>query len=353
MMINEEFMKFLKEQDIPMSVDSNPIKILTDDSIIAQWNKQGLPSDIVSVENGTILTNSDRYPLMIDPQLQGIAWIKEKEKNNNLKLLRLGSKYINRDLELSIENGYSALIESMGERVDAILQPVIARQFFKRGKNKILKFAGKDLTIDPKFRLFLHTKLFNPHYPPEIQAEAALINFMVTELGLGDQLLTLVVGRERPELAKKKIELIQQQNDFKIKLKELEIELLQKLANAKGDILDDIALIENLEYSKKLSVEIEEKVAIAKMTEARINEASEFYRDAANRGALFYFLLSDLSKIHSFYRYSLESFITVINRSIDYISEKKMFGGKNMHPYTGKEDELGDKKAGQEEEEAD
>jgi len=29
-----------------------------------------------------------------------------------------------------------------------------------------------------------------------------LINFTVTEAGLGDQLLTLVVGRERPELAK-------------------------------------------------------------------------------------------------------------------------------------------------------
>jgi len=40
-----------------------------------------------------------------------------------------------------------------------------------------------------------------------------------------------------------KVELINQQNDFKIKLKELEDELLFKLAHAKGDILDDIALI--------------------------------------------------------------------------------------------------------------
>jgi dynein heavy chain len=49
-----------------------------------------------------------------------------------------------------------------------------------------VKFAGKDLTLNNKFKLFLHTKLSNPHYPPEIQAEAALINFTVTELGLGD-----------------------------------------------------------------------------------------------------------------------------------------------------------------------
>ena len=56
----------------------------------------------------------------------------------------------------------------MGERIDAILMPIIARQYIKRGKNRLLKFAGKDLTLHDKFKLFLHTKLSNPHYPPEI-----------------------------------------------------------------------------------------------------------------------------------------------------------------------------------------
>jgi len=66
-------------------------------------------------------------------------------------------------------------------------------------------------------------------------------------------------------------------------------------------------------------------VAIAKITEAKINETSENYRPAASRGALFYFLLSDMPKIHSFYKYSLESYITVINRAIDKISDSKMY----------------------------
>lgn len=87
---------------------------------------------------------------------------------------------------MSIENGYSVIIENMDEFIDAILMPVLARQFIKRGKNKIVKFAGKDLTLSKEFKLFLHTKLSNPHYPPEIQAEAVLINFTVTEAGLGE-----------------------------------------------------------------------------------------------------------------------------------------------------------------------
>lgn len=139
---------------------------------------------------------------------------------------------MNRDIEQAVESGFSAIIENMDVTVDAILMPIIARQYTKRGKNFLVKFAGKDLMLNKNFRLFLHTKLSSPHYPPEIQAEAALINFTVTEAGLGDQLLTLVVERERPDLAKMKMELIEQQNNFKIKLQELEADLLHKLATA-------------------------------------------------------------------------------------------------------------------------
>merc|ERR1711939_587632 len=134
---------------------------------------------------------------------------------------------------------------------------------------------------------------------------------------------TLVVGRERPDLAKKKVDLITEQNEFKIKLKDLESDLLFKLANAKGDILDDIDLIINLENSKKISNEVAIKMEIAKKTEKNINESSEFYRPAAQRGALFYFLLTDICRVHSFYKYSLESYIVVINRAIDNITEEK------------------------------
>ena len=50
-------------------------------------------------------------------------------------------------------------------------------------------------------RLYLHTKLSNPHYPPEIQAETTLINFTVTQAGLSDQLNVLVLGKERADLS--------------------------------------------------------------------------------------------------------------------------------------------------------
>lgn len=78
----------------------------------------------------------------------------------------------------------------------------------------------------------MHTKLSNPHYPPEIQAETTLVNFTVTEKGLEDQLLALVVRKERQDLAELGEQLVGQQNGFKIKMKELEDNILYKLVTA-------------------------------------------------------------------------------------------------------------------------
>lgn len=116
--------------------------------------------------------------------------------------------------------------------------------------------------------------------------------------------------------------MIQQQNEFKIKLKQLERELLHQLTTAEGDILENITLIENLESSKKISIEIQEKVEIAKVTEARINDAAEAYRPAGSRGALVFFLMNELYKVHSFYKFSLDAFVIVVNRAIDLVAAK-------------------------------
>ena len=53
-------------------VGANVLSVMTDDALIAQWNNEGLPSDNMSIENATILTNSIKWPLIIDPQLQGM-----------------------------------------------------------------------------------------------------------------------------------------------------------------------------------------------------------------------------------------------------------------------------------------
>merc|ERR1719240_646635 len=129
----------------------------------------------------------------------------------------MGQKRMLDQMERAIEAGHSVLIENMGESIDAVLNPVITRSTFKKGRSFYVKLGDKEVEYNKNFRLFLHTKLSNPHFPPEVQAETTLINFTVTEKGLEDQLLALEAT---------KTQLIVQNNEFTIRLKEIEDSLL-------------------------------------------------------------------------------------------------------------------------------
>jgi len=77
-LMNNCWIPFLQKLSfpIPVTLDLDPLSLLTDGAQVASWNNEGLPNDRMSTENATILTNAERWPLMIDPQLQGIKWIK-------------------------------------------------------------------------------------------------------------------------------------------------------------------------------------------------------------------------------------------------------------------------------------
>ncbi|XP_063612420.1 dynein beta chain, ciliary-like, partial [Penaeus indicus] len=299
---------------IPITHNLDPIKLLTDDATIAGWNNEGLPSDRMSTENAIILTNSDRWPLIIDPQLQGIKWIKARY-GEQLIVVRLDQKNSIDVLEAAITRGETVLIENLPESLDPVLDPLIGKNLIKRGR--ALKIGDREIEYNDTFQLILHTKLANPHYKPELQAQCTLINFTVTRDGLEDQLLAEVVKAERPDLEELKYNLTKQQNDFKIQLKHLEDDLLSRLSSAGGNFLGDTALVENLEHTKATAQEIQEKVAEARNTSAQIDEARELYRPAAARASLLYFILNDLHKINPIYQFSLKAFRVVFQQAIE------------------------------------
>ena len=166
--MNDNFVKFFKQNNIPYSPAANPLSILTNEAVVAGWNNDKLPSDRVSIENGAILMNSARYPLIIDPQMQGILWLRTKERDNDLQVTRLSHPKMVKILELAIESGKPVLMENILNSIDAVIQPVYARAIIKKGKSRYLKMGDKELNLHPKFKFYMHTKLSNPHYAPEI-----------------------------------------------------------------------------------------------------------------------------------------------------------------------------------------
>ncbi|KAJ3597932.1 hypothetical protein NHX12_001448 [Muraenolepis orangiensis] len=298
---------------IPLTDHLDPVLMLTDDATVAAWHNQGLPDNRMSIENAAIFTASQRWPLIIDPQQQGSKWIRSQYASR-LRVVHLGQKGYLEVIERALACGDTVLMENLTEMVDPILDPLLGKHTIKRGR--YIWFGGKECEYNSNFKLILHTKLANPHFPPEIQAQTTLIDFSVTHVGLEEQILGQVVTSERPDLEVLKRVLTTQQNHFKIELKSLEDQLLSYLSTAEGNFLGDISLVERLEGTKTAAAHIHLKVMEAIENETKINEARELYRPAAERASLLYFIINDLRLINPMYQFSLKAFNTVFVKAM-------------------------------------
>ncbi|KAL2307457.1 hypothetical protein Nmel_000423 [Mimus melanotis] len=87
---------------------------------------------------------------MIDPQQQGIKWIKNKYEA---------------DLKVTIERALAfdetVLIENVCDSIDPIFDPLLGRHTVK--KSRCTKIEDKKCDFNMNFHLILHTKLANPH----------------------------------------------------------------------------------------------------------------------------------------------------------------------------------------------
>jgi len=203
----------ISEKKIPFTPGIDPLEVLANAADQAVWKTEGLPADRVSLENAAVVVSCNRYPLIIDPQLQGQKWIKGKE-GTEMVTIQLSQRGWLKKVEMAVSNGNVLMIEAIGQEIDAILDPLLSRQFVKKGKNFTVRLGSEDVELSSTFKLYLQTKLINPHYKPETAAQCTIINFIVTESGLEDQLLAMVVRVEKPDLEQTKEELVNQQNEF-------------------------------------------------------------------------------------------------------------------------------------------
>uniref|UniRef100_A0A5F8HIF6 Dynein axonemal heavy chain 6 n=1 Tax=Monodelphis domestica TaxID=13616 RepID=A0A5F8HIF6_MONDO len=303
--------------EIPISDDFSLINILGDPYEIRQWNTDGLPRDLVSTENGILVTRGRRWPLMIDPQDQANRWIRNKESQNGLKIIKLTDTGFLRTLENSIRLGLPVLLEELKETLDPALEPVLLKQTFVSGGRMLIRLGDSDIDYDKNFKFYMTTKMPNPHYLPEVCIKVTIINFTVTKSGLEDQLLSDVVRLEKPELEEQRVQLIVRINTDKNQLKAIEDKILKMLFQSEGNILDNEELINTLQDSKITSGAIKTRLIEAESTEKMINAAREKYRPVATRGSVMYFVIASLSEIDPMYQYSLKYFKQLFNTTIE------------------------------------
>ena len=243
------------------------------------------------------------------------------EKDRGLDVLKLTDKDFLRSLENAVRFGKPVLLENVLEELDPALEPILLKQTFKQSGSICIKLGENVIPYHPDFKLYITTKLPNPHYTPEISTKVTVINFLLAPSGLEDQLLGYVVAEERPDLEEAKNQLIIQGAKMKEDLKEIEDQILFRLSNSEGNPVDDVELIEVLGQSKIKAGEIQKKVKDAAETEKEIDDTRSKYIPVATRAQILFFCVADMANIDPMYQYSLAWFVRIYLASI-HASEK-------------------------------
>ncbi|EKX52600.1 hypothetical protein GUITHDRAFT_157080 [Guillardia theta CCMP2712] len=306
------------DKKLPLSDPFSLQYLLTSDVEIIQWASEGLPSDDLSVQNGILCTRASSFPLCIDPQMQAVAWIKKREGKDLIgRIKTFNDGDFLKHLEMAVNFGFPFLFENLDEYIDPVVNPVLEKNITTNGNRKFVKLGDKEIDWDPSFRLYMTTKLSNPHYTPEVFGKASIINFTVTLEGLKEQLLNVVVGHERPDLEAQRLELVEEVSKNKATQKKLEDTLLRELASSSGNILDNAELISTLDSCKTSATEIGLKLEQARQTTEEIGVARSKYLTAAKRGSILFFSLSGLSSLNPMYETSLSSFLGVFVTALE------------------------------------
>ncbi|XP_052747260.1 dynein axonemal heavy chain 7 [Bicyclus anynana] len=292
------------------------IKSLGEPVTIQQWNIDGLPADDFSVESAIIIMTARRWPLMIDPQGQANRWIKNMEKPNNLGVVRMSQADLGRVLENAVQFGQPVLLENVLEELDPMLEPLLQQQTFRQGGALCIKIGDTIVEYSKDFKLYISTKLANPHYLPEVGVRVTLVNFMLAKDGLQAQLLARVVARERPDLQQAKSDLTTQGAEHRRLLQEIEKKILNVLSTSEH-LLEDEEAVQILNSAKDMSNEIKEKQEVAMVTEKAIDVARDDYVPIAVHSTNLFFLIASLANIDPMYQYSLGWFEGLFTGSID------------------------------------
>ena len=318
MMINERFRADCVNRSIPVSPSIEVTEFLVEPTVIGAWNLQGLPTDILSTQNGILVTRSSRFPLMIDPQAQAINWIRNKEADRlpPWKETNISNNKLKDQLEFCMSEGKAMIVVGIEEEIDPLLDPVMQKEIVKKGRSYTITVADQQMDYDPNFMCYFVTRLPKPHFSPELQAMTTVVDFAVTRLGLEDQLLGIVIGQEQKALQDQLQEVLQECNNNRRTLDLLDADLLDRLSSGSGNLLDDIELVGVLNETKKKANDVKAALIAAVETRESINEKREQFRPVATRGSVLYFSVVETSQINCMYQTSLQQFLDLFLKSM-------------------------------------
>ena len=283
------------------------------------WVLNSLPLDSRSVENALLITASPRFPLLVDPQGQALKWLTSQEASRLPVYGTMDRSHpkLREQLQFAVGQGRAVIVTGVDDsNLDDHLMAIMRRNVVIHGTLRRIEVGDSFWSYDPSFSVYLVTRSAAANFSPELQSFAVMVDFGVTQQGLSEQLLGLVIQKEQGALEQQLHEALSVVASSSKVLQELDDVLLLRLTTSKGNLLDDGELIRTLSSTKARHGEVEKKFQTAAATREEIRQKREEFRAVATRGSLLYAAVADMSTISPMYQVSLEKFSQLFVRAM-------------------------------------
>lgn len=310
--MRQEWVDHLSAAGISFKADLALSEFLSTADERLEWQANALPVDNLCIENAIMLKRYNRYPLIVDPTGQATVFLQNVYRDRKITVTSFLDESFLKNLESSIRFGNPLLIQD-AENLDPILNPVLNRELRRTGGRVLIRIGNQDIDFSPSFSIFLSTRDPSVEFSPDICSRVTFINFTMTRSSLQTQALDKVLKVERPEVDRKRTDLMKLQGEFRLRLRHLEKSLLQALNESSGSILDDDKVIATLEVLKKEAAEVTRKVEDTEVVMKEVATVTNEYLPLAQACSGIYFILEQLSDINHFYQFSLDYFLEIFD----------------------------------------
>ena len=307
-----EWTDALDSLGVPYRPELDFIAYLSRPSDQVQWRGYGLPSDDLASQNAILLERFNRYPLVIDPSGQAATFLMAKYATQKMVQTSFLDASFMKTLASAIRFGTPLLVNDV-ESLDPVLNPVLNKEVQKTGGRTLIRLGSEDIDFSPRFMIILLTR--NPHtkFPPDLCSRVTMVNFTVTPSSLESQALSALLKAERPDIDRRRTDVLRLQGEQSAKLRELQDSLLNEISAVQGAILDDDRVINSLETIKAEAAELNKEVAKTGHILDEVREVSGTYTALASAMAAVYFSLEGLSEVSFLYEYSLQFFLDILD----------------------------------------
>ncbi|KAK6589101.1 dynein heavy chain [Cryptosporidium xiaoi] len=223
-------------------------------------------------------------------------------------------------LESSLRFGSSLLVQDIGTALDPLIYGVLNKEIRLRGGRSLVSVGENEVDFSSHFRVYLTSQDPTIQYGPDVTSRVTMVNFTATPASLLEQSRNIILKELRPDIDKKRNDLIRLHGEYRVQLRECEDDLLLALSNVKGNILEDETIINTLETLKKKAEDIQNETSKMEATMQHIDKVLSKILPISLAVTRVYFALQHLSSICSIYQYDLDFF----NRLLYSVLMKKV-----------------------------